>query len=158
MSDARQLLADAQAAEVKGDKAEAINLLRRAAELYRDKQLGTKALKVLRHVRRLQGIDEDAPEKAGSPSTALGVNEVLRADPAATVTDAAVMPFETQVFEGPKTPREMPDRGPVLADPTLEAWCSFCCRPNAEVGRLVAAPTGTFICKGCLKAATEMLR
>ena len=132
MSDARQLLADAQAAEVKGDKVEAIRLLRRAAELYRDKQLGSKALKVLRHIRRLEGIDEDA-------------------------RPVDQMPFETQDFEGPRPPREMPERGPVLADPKLEAWCSFCCRPHTEVGRLVAAPTGTFICAACIKAATEMI-
>ncbi len=132
MSDARQLLAEAQAAEIKGDKAQAIKLLRQAAELYRDKKLGTKALKVLRHIRRLEGIDEDAAE--------------------------AVMPFETQTFEGPNPPRSLSERGPVLADPKLEAWCSFCCRPQAEVGRLVAAPTGTFICRACIKAATEMLK
>jgi hypothetical protein len=135
MSDARQLLADAQAAEVKGDKAEAIRLLRRAAEVYRDKKLGTKALKVLRHIRRLEGKDEDAPSPLEEP----------------------VMPFETQVFEGPQPARTMPERGPVLADPKLEAWCSFCCRPHTEVGRLVQAPTGTFICAGCIKAAKEML-
>ena len=132
MSDARQLLADAQAAEVKGDKAEAIKLLRQAAEVYRDKKLANKALKVLRHIRRLEGIDEDAH-------------------------DEEVMPFETQVFEGPQPTRTMPERGPVLADPSLEAWCSFCCRPHTEVGRLVAAPTGTFICSACIKAATQML-
>ncbi|MBS1148737.1 MAG: tetratricopeptide repeat/ClpX C4-type zinc finger protein [Myxococcaceae bacterium] len=132
MSDARQLLADAQTAEVKGDKAEAIKLLRKVAEIYRDKQLGTKALKVLRHIRRLEGVDEAAH-------------------------DEGVMPFETQVFEGPTPARTMPERGPVLADPAVEAWCSFCCRPNSEVGRLVAAPTGTFICAACLKAATAML-
>ena len=130
MSDARQLLADAQAAEMKGDKAEAIRLLRKAAEVYRDKQLGAKALKLLRHIRRLEGIDEDAREP---------------------------MPFETQVFEGPNPPRAIGERGPVLADPSLEAWCSFCCRPHTEVGRLVAAPTGTFICAGCIKLAKEML-
>ncbi len=135
MSDARQLLAEAQAAEVKGDKAEAIRLLRRAAEVYRDKQLGTKALKVLRHIRRLEGVDEDA-----------------RPD------EAVEMPFETAVFEGPVSPRPMPERGPVLADPSLEAWCSFCCRPHTEVGRLVAAPTGTFICAACIQAATSMLK
>lgn len=132
MSDARQLLAEAQAAEIKGDKAEAIKLLRKAAEIYRDKKLGTKALKVLRHIRRLEGIDEAPSEEP-------------------------VMPFETQVFEGPNPPRTMPERGPVLADPSLEAWCSFCCRPHTEVGRLIAAPTGTFICKACIKNATEML-
>lgn len=141
MSDARELLREAQAAELRGDKAEAVRLLRRAAEVYRDKKLGTKALKLLRHVRRLEGVEEkevdpdDVPEVPAPP----------------------VMPIETQEFVGPKEPRVMPERGPVLADPTADAWCSFCCKPQKEVGRLIAAPTGTFICAACIKAAKEML-
>lgn len=134
MSNARELLREAQEAEVRGDKAEAVRLLRRAAEVYRDQKLGTKAIKVLRHIRRLEGVDEDA---------------VPALEP--------VMPFETQVFEGPKEPRLMPERGPALADPAVPAWCSFCCKPDKEVGRLVAAPTGTYICGGCITAAKEML-
>jgi len=123
---------------VKGDKADAIRLLRSAAEIYRDQKLGMKAMKLLRHIRRLEGKDEDAP-------------------PLQVVPDP-VIPFEAQLFQGPKTPRVMPDRGPMLADPKLEAWCSFCCKPSTEVGRLVAAPTGTFICIACIQAAKEMLK
>ncbi len=121
-----------------GDKAEAIRLLTSAAEIYRDKKLGTKAMKLLRHIRRLEGKDEDVP-------------------PLQVVPDP-VIPFEAQLFEGSKVKREMPDRGPVLADPKIDAWCSFCCKPNTEVGRLVAAPTGTFICSGCIAQAREMLK
>ena len=136
-SDVRQWIVEAQAAEVKGNKAEAIALLRKAAEYYRDRKLGTKALKMLRQIRRLEGVEEDAAADDEVP--------------------APVMPFETQVFEGPNPPRSMPERGPVVADPAGEAWCSFCCRPGAEVGLLIAAPTGTFICKGCVVTATTLL-
>ena len=132
--DVRQLIIEAQAAEVKGNKPEAIALLRRAAEAYRDKGLGTKALKMLRQIRRLEGIDEDALE------------ELPR------------LPFETEAFEGPTPARVMPERAPVLADPAMEAWCSFCCRPALEVGRLVAAPTGTFICGACVTLAQGLLQ
>jgi hypothetical protein len=31
-----------------------------------------------------------------------------------------------------------------------EAWCSFCCKPISEVGKLVAGSTGSFICAGCV--------
>jgi hypothetical protein len=58
VSDVRQVLADAQAAEARGDKGEAITLLRRAAEIYRDAQNPSRALKMLRHIRRLEGADE----------------------------------------------------------------------------------------------------
>jgi hypothetical protein len=135
-SDVRQLIADAQAAEIKGNKLEAIALLRKAAEYYRDRKLGSKALKMLRQIRRLEGIDEDQPEPEPEPEP---------------------MPFETETFVGPNPPRTIAERGPVLADPTAEAWCSFCCRPKAEVGPLVAAPTGTFICRRCVLTAEELL-
>src|SRR5512134_992489 len=81
----RELLADAQAAEVRGDRTEAAKMLRRAAALYRDANNHTRALKMLRHARRLEGLDEDdecdaqetrgqasfsedAPEKRGQAS------------------------------------------------------------------------------------------
>ncbi len=54
----RELLAGAQAAEARGEKSEAIALLRKAAEIYRDSKNATRALKMLRHIRRLEGIDE----------------------------------------------------------------------------------------------------
>jgi hypothetical protein len=49
------------------------------------------------------------------------------------------------------------DRGPTRADASLDAWCSFCCRPRAEVGDLVAGPAGAFICKGCLSESFSLL-
>jgi hypothetical protein len=49
------------------------------------------------------------------------------------------------------------DRGPTRADVAVDAWCSFCCRPRAEVGDLVAGPAGAFICKGCLAESLSLL-
>ncbi|NVJ21490.1 hypothetical protein HUW62_09710 [Myxococcus sp. AM011] len=49
------------------------------------------------------------------------------------------------------------ERGPTRADAALDAWCSFCCRPRAEVGDLVAGPAGAFICKACLTESTSLL-
>ncbi|MCP3164229.1 hypothetical protein LZ199_15140 [Myxococcus sp. QH3KD-4-1] len=49
------------------------------------------------------------------------------------------------------------ERGPTRADAALDAWCSFCCRPRAEVGDLVAGPAGAFICKACLTESASLL-
>ncbi|WP_338866684.1 ClpX C4-type zinc finger protein [Myxococcus stipitatus] len=49
------------------------------------------------------------------------------------------------------------ERGPTRADVSLDAWCSFCCRPRAEVGDLVAGPAGAFICKACLAESSSLL-
>jgi hypothetical protein len=122
------VLADAQAAEARGEKAEAVTLLKRAAEIYRDAGNHNRALKMLRHIRRLEGLDE---------------LEVLEGG------------------EQPEVPgrrrRVIEERGPQLADPALDAWCSFCCRPKGEAGALVSGPTGSFICASCLGAAQGFL-
>lgn len=49
------------------------------------------------------------------------------------------------------------ERGPTRADVSLDAWCSFCCRPRVEVGDLVAGPAGAFICKACLTESSSLL-
>ena len=46
------------------------------------------------------------------------------------------------------------ERGPLAADPSRAAWCSFCCRPATEVGRLVQGATDAFICAACIALAT----
>jgi hypothetical protein len=53
--------------------------------------------------------------------------------------------------------RPFVERLPALADPAVSAWCSFCCRPDGEVGRLVAGPAGAFICKACVLRAQGLL-
>ncbi len=49
------------------------------------------------------------------------------------------------------------DRGPQPADPSVDAWCSFCCKPTTEVGALVAGPAGAFICGGCVSFSAGLL-
>ncbi|HVG58375.1 MAG TPA: ClpX C4-type zinc finger protein [Hyalangium sp.] len=49
------------------------------------------------------------------------------------------------------------ERGPTRADPAIDAWCSFCCLPRTEVGELVAGPTGSFICAGCVGESGGLL-
>jgi hypothetical protein len=49
------------------------------------------------------------------------------------------------------------DRGPTRADPTIDAWCSFCCRPSVEVGALIVGPTGSFICGACVTESRGLL-
>jgi hypothetical protein len=77
-------------------------------------------------------------------------------------------PSELRPFQQPDTPpapeKEEPrgekalfDRGPTRADPAIDAWCSFCCRPRSEVGELVAGPTGSFICAGCVGESRGLL-
>ena len=55
------------------------------------------------------------------------------------------------------TTRPLVERVPVLADPEQRAWCSFCCRPDAEVGRLVAGPAGAFVCRACVELSLGLL-
>ncbi|XXF75130.1 ClpX C4-type zinc finger protein [Myxococcaceae bacterium GXIMD 01537] len=49
------------------------------------------------------------------------------------------------------------ERGPTRADAAQAAWCSFCCRPSAEVGGLVAGPAGAFICSACVGESGSLL-
>jgi hypothetical protein len=138
----RQLLAGAQAAEARGDKGEAISLLKQAAEVYRDAQNPGRALKMLRHIRRLEGFDEDFEDVAAMVSQ---------------LPDAALQAAEPAPEVARSRGRMIEERGPTLAPGELDAWCSFCCRPKREVGPLVAGPTGTFICASCIGVARALL-
>jgi hypothetical protein len=142
VTDVRELLAGAQAAEARGDKGEAISLLRRAAEVYRDAQNPGRALKMLRHIRRLEGFDEDFEDVAAMVSQ---------------LPDAAPQLEDPEPEVARPRGRMIEERGPALASPELDAWCSFCCRPKREVGPLVAGPTGTFICAACTGKAGAFL-
>ncbi|MFN7134008.1 MAG: ClpX C4-type zinc finger protein, partial [Myxococcales bacterium] len=37
-----------------------------------------------------------------------------------------------------------------------DCWCSFCCRPKAEAGPMIAGPAGAFICRGCIAASARL--
>ncbi|RKH03121.1 ClpX C4-type zinc finger protein [Corallococcus carmarthensis] len=69
--------------------------------------------------------------------------------------DTASAPAEPA--RGRRREKRIIERGPTRADPALDAWCSFCCRPRGEVGDLVAGPAGAFICKGCLGESQGLL-
>lgn len=69
--------------------------------------------------------------------------------------DTSTVPAEP--VRGRRREKRIIERGPTRADPALDAWCSFCCRPRGEVGDLVAGPAGAFICKGCLGESQALL-
>lgn len=102
---------------MRGDKPEAVRLLKQAAGIFAEQNNTTQAERMLRQVARLGGGDE--PDPADAPP----------------------------LIERPLT----------LAPADADAWCSFCCRPHHEVGPLVAATTGTFICAGCVAKCGAML-
>ena len=64
MSEIRTLLANAQAAEVRGDKPEAARLLREAAAYYRERQQLTQAARMLRQARKAEGLPEEKIQQA----------------------------------------------------------------------------------------------
>jgi hypothetical protein len=73
---------------------------------------------------------------------------------------------ESRFDVGPAAPPDEPrptrdlsifDRGPQPADPAIDAWCSFCCRPRSEVGALIAGPAGAYICAGCVTTGARLL-
>lgn len=137
MSEIRSLLARAQQAERTGDTPRAVALLQEAAAWYRDRQLLKKAAQMLRHVRRVQGLEEE-------PDGVFGFGSDFEGD---------AVPEQT--FEPPQQVL-VEQREARLADPSVDAWCSFCCRPTQEVGPLVAGPAGAFICEGCTRRSLSL--
>ncbi len=137
----RELLQSAQAAERAGDLARAGALLEQAARIYEATGHTARAAQMRRHVERL-----GPPARPG----ARGVEEPTRA----RVNGR----FETPEAETlPGLDRPLVERTPTLADPALEAWCSFCCRPSREVGALVAGPAQAYLCRGCVEFAALLL-
>ena len=137
----RELLQSAQAAEREGDLARAGALLEQAARIYESTGHSARAAQMRRHVERLgpvahsgsRGVEEPPPGRLDAPT---GV-----ADPDTL----------------PGLDRPLMERTPTLADPTLEAWCSFCCRPSREVGALVAGPSHAYVCRDCVELAATLL-
>jgi hypothetical protein len=125
MVDGRQLLREAQEAELAGDKARARELLERSARIYEDQGKPERAEQLRRHAERLTEEKEPLSRER-----------------------------EREGVRGAFLPT---DRGPVLADKAAESWCSFCCRPQREVGPLVHGPTDAFICAQCATEARQLL-
>jgi hypothetical protein len=220
----RDVLRAAQAAELGGDKARAIELLRRAAALCSRSGNVARAEQLLRYALRLDPSRADVEEELGRLSVtqvarvevesplvsssfdpddddpegnawvlqedATSLSEALRhaelavdrrINPvavAAEVVRAAALSVEppgaptapvapevaSEARRDDPHPSPPPEgegafieRGPTRADPALEAWCSFCCRPRAEVGPLVAGPAGAFICSACIGESSVLL-
>jgi hypothetical protein len=215
----RDVIRAAQAAELGGDKPRAIELLRRAAALYRRSGSGDRAAQLLRYALKLdpsrseleeeirqlesgarveEGVSspsESSPDDAPEPDTweieedtssslaealrqaelavdrrvnpvaaavqavraaVLGV-EVSEAEPVAVAPVVPVAPADPHPNPLPEGEGAFIERGPTRADPSLDAWCSFCCRPRAEVGPLVAGPAGAFICSACIGESNALL-
>lgn len=141
MSEIRDLLSSAQAAEQRGRRDEAGRLLRQAAAFYRDRQMLRRAAQMLRQARRVEGLQDEAAEGV------FGFDD----EPGEVVLELPEPEFESGgvAFE---------QRSPQLAEPGLDAWCSFCCRPGTEVGPLVAGPAGAYVCAACVSTSSGLLR
>lgn len=138
----RELLQSAQAAERGGDLARAGALLEQAARLYEASGHHARAAQMRRHVDRL-----GAPALFG----ARGVEEPLTG----TLNGHSAAGAEPEALPG--LDRALVERRPTLADPALEAWCSFCCRPSREVGALVSGPAQAYVCRACVELASSLL-
>ena len=133
----RELLQSAQSAEREGDLARAGALLEQAARAYEAAGHDARAAQMRRHVERL-----GAAARSGA--------EEVEARPARRNGDRG--PADV-----PGSGRTLVERTPTLADPALEAWCSFCCRPSREAGPLVAGPAHAFICRSCVELGGALL-
>jgi hypothetical protein len=137
----RELLQSAQAAEREGDLARAGALLEQAARIYETTGHSARAAQMRRHADRLGPTAVAGARSVEEPPGSRGSAE-----------EAATGP---QTLPGLEQP--LFERTPTLADPTLEAWCSFCCRPSREVGALVSGPSHAYVCRGCVELAAALL-
>ena len=151
MSEIRQLLAAAQQAELRGDLTEATRLLRKAASWYSDRALGARAETMMRHAARLEGrVEPLVLDRADD----FGFGDEL-AEPGALATVRPASPVSCS--PPPAQVAMLDQRSPALADPRIDAWCSFCCRPAREAGALVTGPTGAFMCGRCLRTSAGLI-
>jgi ClpX C4-type zinc finger len=155
MEDAREYIREAQTAEIQGDKAQAIELLRKAADLYQREGKAMRAAQMLRHAQRLGG-DEPEDFDSSPPMPDLAPAKVYHLPDAPASPEPTPPPTPSADLEG-ATLRKLVERGPTLALPALRAWCSFCCRPSDEVGAVIAGPAGAFICRSCLDESSRLL-
>jgi hypothetical protein len=148
--EARQYLQAAQEAEIRGDKPTAVELLKKAATIYKNAGNHQRALQMLRQARRLDGQRQDVADEVSRmewiPESPLSDPEAIRRDEQ-----------EDDIALAPLIRAALVERGPTVADPKGNNWCSFCCRPGTEVGKLVAGPAGAFICGNCLDESYDLL-
>ncbi|MBL8917468.1 MAG: hypothetical protein JNJ54_01290 [Myxococcaceae bacterium] len=156
-SEIRALLASAQQAEATGDVEQAVLHLQQAADFYRARNLGRRAAQMERHIARLEGRPVLAPSDPGDLLEGLEEGSVDDDE-----LDDDGLGFGDELLDGPARRGEGVrstsfDRGAQRADPAIDAWCSFCCRPKGEVGALVAGPAGAYVCAGCVSTAAKLL-
>ncbi|MBE2250873.1 MAG: hypothetical protein IAE78_15150 [Myxococcus sp.] len=171
-SEIRSLLAAAQEAEAKGDVPRAVTRLQQAAAFYRARRMDRRAAQMDRHIDRLEGRAVTEPlDTIHDSGIALfdevddAVSHVLEDAPFGSERALGDdgLGFGDELFEASRRPsrvfRPDPafDRGPQPADPAIDAWCSFCCRPRGEVGPLIAGPAGAFICAGCVTLSARLM-
>lgn len=137
----RELLQSAQAAEREGDLARAGALLEQVARIYESTGHTARAAQMRRHVDRLGPVARASARGAEEPPTSRLNGQHQSPEPGSL----------------PGLDRALVERTPTLADPALEAWCSFCCRPAREVGALVAGPAQAYVCRGCVELAWSLL-
>jgi histidine triad (HIT) family protein len=174
----RECIRRAQAAEVAGQLDEALRELEDAARLHLERNEEGRAAVLVRHGLRLrpghpalQALLErvGAAEEPLLPDEPLDVIEagpgLPASGPAGRIPDEPLKVVEVEGGEGAAEPAplpggrglELPQRGPVLAEASGDHWCSFCCRPKAEAGAMVAGPAGAYLCAKCLTAAADLL-
>jgi hypothetical protein len=173
----RELLQSAQAAEREGDLERAGALLEQAAHLYEETGHPARAAQMRRQAARLGvGTGRGERREASSPLDR-EVSDISSPDTSSLDRSSSAETGERAVPTGPRSApaeplgpagdevsnpspgagRTLIERAPALAEPGLEAWCSFCCRPSREVGRLVAGPAQAFICSACTELAASLL-
>ncbi|HZH16001.1 MAG TPA: ClpX C4-type zinc finger protein [Archangium sp.] len=123
----------------------------REAELAMDRRIRPVALavEVMRSAVRSVAVpgQEARAEEPVAPVAPVKAPEARKEDPLPKGEGAVAAEGEGAFIE----------RGPTRADPSLDAWCSFCCRPRSEVGALVAGPAGAFICSTCIGESGVLL-
>jgi len=171
-SEIRSLLAAAQEAEAHGDVARAVTRLQQAAEFYRARRMERRAAQMERHIDRLEGRSVSVPlDDIHDAGVAFfdeddeAVSHVLEDAPfgdEGREPDDDGLGFGDELLDtARRTSRfrddSLFDRGPQQADPAIDAWCSFCCKPRSEVGPLIAGPAGAFICASCLTTSARLM-
>lgn len=165
--EAREYLRAAQQAEVRGDRSQAVELLMKAATVYRQRGQNERALQMMRHASRLDVTRTDIsdqvrrmewmPDRPFLRAVTDAEEEAEEKAALQPLEDLALNPADELVDLADASQKQLIDRGPTRADPALNAWCSFCCKPKSEVGELVAGPAGAYVCLACVRESARLL-
>jgi len=145
--EAREHIRAAQEAEIAGNREAAVRHLERAGLAFLRVGLHARAAQMYQNCLRL------APER-DDLRQALAKAEAWSAP---RIDAPPEMPLGPPVVSAEGFDALAIPRGPQPMIPGLDAWCSFCCRPTAEAGELVAGPAGAFICAECVGQSGALL-